>query len=665
MLVKILPRPGMVKTDSAYISEGRYIDGDKVRFVSGLPEKLGGWAEAIDETLSGVARGIVAWRDADGIRRVGIGTHTKLYETSFSSLTNITPFRSLTTGTLTNPLDTNGTTTVTVNDTAHGLTTGDQVYIKNGTTIDGLDLNGWFMVTVSDADTYTITSPTAASGSTTGGGGTVNYEYPRTSLSGPFTTVNGSTTVTVAHTAHGARAGDTVYFSGASAVGGITLDGAYTISNVTTNAYEVTHSAAATSSTSGGGTVSTRYEINTGRQDTIISYGYGVGTYGTGTYGTARSTGFALGCRVWSLAKYGTKLLASPVDGTIYEYDPAVGGRATPLVNAPSTVKWMLVNDDTRFVFALGADDDLTVKWPDQDDINDWTASATDTANSRKVQGGNAFVGGLSLPQRQVLASTDTTCYIFQYTGSNEVFSTRSVGSRSGFFGPNAGVLMGGLAYWMSDGDFWVYDGAAPRRLDSEDIRAFVFEGINRDQRAKCFAGANSKFNEVWWFYPSSGSSEIDRYVIYNAADGTWSAGTLDRTCWLDRDVYENPIATDTDGAIYYHEMGVDADGAAMDSSIVMAPMDLGDGDMSMDIMGVIPDFKNQVGTVEFTLLTRIYPNDADTEDGPYDLDTDTGRLDVRAHGRMVGFKLRSNEISGDWRLGANRVDAFPAGMRP
>lgn len=674
MLVKQAIPPGIVKVNTDYGEEGRWRDGNKVRFVAGLPEKLGGWAKATSSAVTGVCRGVCAWRDNTGVKRLGIGTHNKLYVYNEGVLTDITPFRGTVTGALTDPITTtSGSPTVTIAHTAHGQAANDYVMLTATTAVGGLTLAGVYQIaSVPGANSYTITFGSNASGNASGGGSTAYTYYRKTLGSAPFATTSGSAVVAVTDASHASQNGDYVNFAGASAVAGLTISGAYLISGVTTNAYNITASGNANATTTGGGSaVTAQYEITSGYADAIEAFGWGVGTYNTPGansmgWGSPRTSSVTLALRTWGVTNYGQQLLANPQGGGIYVWDPSTqsSARAVPLYNAPTQVLGMYVTDE-RFIIALGVGgDNLKIAWPDQNDSTAWTATATNTANSsRRVAGGSTLIGGLKLRSGLSLISTDTNLFTHQYTGTTFVFDTHNVGSGCGFFGPNSAVELGGVAFWMGQTDFWSFNGY-PQPLPSDDIRDYVFRNINRTQRQKCIAATVVAKQEVWFFYPSASSTEIDSYVIYHTMQRVWSIGTLQRTAWVDQGLYAYPMALDASGYIYNHEYGADDDTAAMDSYITAAPQDLQDGAVNMDIFGILPDFKRQSGNLSLTLLTRYYPNDADTVSQTYTSTTSTQRIDTREAGKMAGFKIESNVIGGDYRVGALRFDVQPSGAR-
>lgn len=677
--------PGVCKVDSAYMNSikqafvsgrgavGRYTDMNKMRFVAGFPEKIGGRVKATTTQLTGVPRGIRDWRDNNQVIYLGIGTNKKLYIYSQNAVTDITPLRSVVTGTLTNPFTTtNGSASVSVAHTSHGLKVNDFVMFTSSAAVGGLTISGvYFVTTVTDANNYVINAvSTATSGAS--GGGTVSYTYYRITLTNPFSTVSGSSTVTVAHSNHGAGVGDYVTISDASAVGGLTLSGQYVITSVAANTYTITAGSNASSTVSGGGgTPNFQYDISIGNADSAYQYGYGTGGYGQdqgGGYGTLGTIGYLLGARVWALDHYGQQLLANPYGGTIYVYDPVQQGRAYPLYGAPSICYGMFVTPE-RFVFALtnssSTGNPMQVQWPDQNSYTTWTAAVTNTANARTLQNGNFLVNGCAVRDGVSMVWSNTTAFTFNYTGDNFVYASSSVGIGAGLVGPLAVVVIGGVAYWMGYNEFWNWNGSvAP--LPSDDIRDYVYTNINLQQAQKFWAGANISKKEVWFGYCSANSTEVDSYVIYHIDQGCFSIGTWPLTSWADRGLFSNPMSVASDSYIYTQESGYDDNGSAMDSYCVFSPMDISKGDKNMDISGFIPDFERQIGNVSLTVNTQTYPQDTATANGPYTIaDNDTTPIiDLRLGAKLVGFRLESNVLGGDMRIGLNRVNLQQAGGR-
>jgi hypothetical protein len=320
-----------------------------------------------------------------------------------------------------------------------------------------------------------------------------------------------------------------------------------------------------------------------------------------------------------------------------------------------------------RFVVALGTTDStMRIAWADQNDFTNWTSSATNTANSgRNLQGGSIMVGGLGITNGVSLIFSDQVVFTMSYTGDNNVYATLMSAAGSGLLGPYAVATYAGAAYWISDRDFWMWNGST-QPLPSDDIRDYVFGNINKNYFSKCFAGVNRAKKEVWFFYVSAGATEIDRYVIYHIDQACWSIGSMAKTAWVDADYFPLPMTGDATGTIFYQEVGSDADGQALAYSITFAPIDVSNGTANVDVFGFLPDFERLSGSAELTVNTRYYPQDANMPNGPFAISADdsTPRIDLRADGKMVGFELNSSVVGSDFRLGVPRLDVQPSGAR-
>lgn len=588
---------GIVTTRGPASAGGRYVDGDKVRFIGGRAEKIGGWLKAIDSTFVGLARGALGWTNTAGSDLVAFGTATKAYSAS-DSFDDITPIRA--SGTLTDP----------------------------------------------------------------------------------FTTTNGSSVVAVADTAHGLDDGAIAIFDGATAVGGITIDGPYIVTVVDNDNYTITHSSAATSSAGpGGGSVDYEYEINPGLEETTFGLGYGVGPYGAGTYGTPRgSSGFALDMRYWHFSRYGTQLMMLPSSGGLYLWDePAGDDRAEVVSNAPAQSRAMFVTAE-RFPVLLGTIQASTgtlhpmhIRWPDVDDITEWTPSSSNTANARTLQSGNKLMAGTVFSGVNLIWS-DTSLYLMQYLeGSEFIYDTRVIAQGCGLISPAAFAVTPIGALWMSQGNFWIYNGSMSRIPRVEEIINSIFppdtestapKRLNKAKAAKVNCGYNPKANEVWWHYPSNGSSEPDRYIAVSLDDWSWHFGTLERTAITYNDRPNGDVVMfGTDSYMYLHEVGKNADGVAMEVFIETDYVSLGDGATDVDIEGYVPVFDRQAGTVELTLTTKDRPMSATAlEEETFDIDEGDDLVDTYMGGRYAKQRLTSNALDGDFRLGVPVIQIGPGG---
>lgn len=669
MLKKLNFAPGIVKDDPDLTSEGRYVDAQWVRFRLGKPETIGGWQVAANGTLRGHARAGHAWADYDGRAIAAIGTNLEVAVVSGGQLFDVTPIRS--SGTYgTDPFATTaGSDRATVTHAGHGAADGDTVYIHAAATVGGVVI----------------------------GGGT-------TTLTDPFVLQPGSLEIVVNAPAHGYANGDIVNISGATAVGGITPDGDYTIrvvdpdyyiiysDTVATDAasgggtptfkhlrpyqltwasvdtYTIPLGTAATSTATGGGTTAGyRYELVTGAEDYVPpGGGYGVGRYGLGSYGSGDSGEQRL--RTVSLFNWGKNLIFAPERDTLYSWGTNLGRRAEAVAGAPAEINFVFATPE-RFVVALGTINEVTglydplmVRWCDQENYTDWASSATNVAGGNMLQEGTRIVAGA--PSRGAnLLWTDTGLYSMRYLGDLEfVFGFELLGTGCGILGPHAFAERDGMAFWMSStGQFYTYAGGAPQAIPCP-VRDYVFGGLNKTQQGKVSCGINAAFNEVWWLYPHE-SDECNAYVAYNWAENTWVTGFLDRSVFFDGAAFKFPIAAGGDGNVYFHESGTSAAGAAIDAWIETAYADLDDGETVQNVSRIVPDLV-ATGGVEVTIKTKRWPQDVVEQEKTRPYLTTTRKIDVRAQGRQIALKVRSNDPDTEWRLGDLRVDLAPGGPR-
>jgi len=518
-------------------------------------------------------------------------------------------------------------------------------------------------------------------------------------LSGPFAASNGFTTLTVTDTSHGAIAGDFVTFSGATSLGGnvtaAILNAEHEIASITSsNVYLITLSVTANASASGnGGTVTAAYQINIGLNTVVLGSGWGAGTWGADGYGSASTESVETGTlRLWSHDSFGEDLLINPRDGGIYYWDAtSPSNRATNITAAtgtsqPQVAKQILVSDKDRHVLAFGCDpetnagvqDPLLIRFSNQESFTDWASTADNTAGDLRLGVGTTFVAAVET-NRETLVFTDVSLHSMQFIGPPFTFGINQIASNTTIMSPNAVEAVQDLVFWMGIEDFYVYAGNTAKLPCT--LRGYVFNDINLLQREKIFACSNSSFGEVWWFYPSSASDEIDRYVVYNYEQKVWYYGILTRTAWIDRGVEDFPIATGVDRYLYLHENGLN-DGSsdpasALASSIETSQIDIGDGEQLMFVRRMIPDVTFDGSTesspvVTFSLLTRNFPgatfnetsNNTVTRTSTSPVEQFTNQVFVRMRGRSVALKVENSTTNVQWRLGTPRIDLRPDGRR-
>jgi hypothetical protein len=675
-LARLQVPPGVVKSNTPYTQPGRYIDAQWVRFQGGFPEKRGG-RELFDEGIQpfiGTCRGALQWEDNRSNKRLALGTSSKLYVYENAVLSDITPLRQLTTGTLAGPLSTgSGSSIVQVFDTAHLLQQNDWVQLTASAPVGGLTIAGVYLVqSVIDANHYTIDAGTMAPATETGGGGTVSYVYYHLLLDpNPLSTTAGSSHVVVAHPNNGVAEKDVVLISGATPVGGLTINGSYTIITAMGNSYTIDAGAVATSTATGGGsTVRVQLELAGGTDTAADYHGYGLGRYGLSTYGTVRAGVIRLDLRTWHLDAYGEWLLANPNGGAIYKWDPNlkdVNIRAVELYGAPIQCEAMFVTPE-RYIIALGTDGvKLKLRWPDQLVPTDWLTSESNTANQdRRVQGGSRLITGRVIRNGVNLLWTDTQAFTHQWRTDDLIFTTLGLGNGTGIFGPHAGCVLGEAGYWVGDGAFWKWDGGLSQ-LPSDDIREWFFENIDRRQRTKVFMGPYASKNELIILYQELNQSEINRYLIYNTLTNVWTPGFATITTWLDRELFDCPISFLPNGLILYEEYigGDDYDGTPIPSYIEAGQTDIEDGNKNTDVVGFWPDIRYQQGPL--VLRVQLRPEnsqDSIVSAGPFTLNVAGEHVDLRESGQAVGYRIESNALGGSWRLGVCRADVQPGGQR-
>ena len=516
-----------------------------------------------------------------------------------------------------------------------------------------------------------------------------------------FATTSGSTTVTVTDADHGALVGDHVTISSVSgAIGGLTqanLQNEFEIQTATDDTYTIVAPAAASSSATGA-TATATYEINSGPATSIYGYGWGAGTWSRGTWDTTRegltgAEGVLLQSTKWSLDNWGEDVLAQKFDGSIYYWDTSAGlssnlASRTNVSNAPTKSRFMIVSGDDRHVICFGTEttigttstqDNMFIRWSDQESTSDWTPTSTNTAGSQRLTSGNKINAAVR-SRGAVLVWTDTALYQMQFIGPPFTFGFKQLGSNCGAVGINAAVDVSGISYWMGNDSFFRFDGAVKKIPCS--VQDYVFDDINVNATGDVFCATNTDFNEVMWFYPSADSLQIDRHVTFNYAENLWYTGSLSRSTWADRSVYSNPYATEFDSSdttatistiygnkagrtfVYAHEEGVNDAGSAMTAYIESGDIDIADGDNFMSISRFIPDFKNQVGEVDVTVKSRPYPATTQTTHGPFAIATTTTKQDTRIRGRQLALRVSSDAVDDKWRYGTLRFDGKPDGMR-
>ena len=510
-------------------------------------------------------------------------------------------------------------------------------------------------------------------------------------LSGPFT-ANGTAIITVAHTNHGATEGDFVTYSGATALNGADFNAEYEITEIIdANSYKITHTGNVSSGT-GGGTVTTKYQINVGSATSSFGFGWGTATWNAGSWNTPRtSSAIFVEATYWSFDILGEDLFAIRNNGALYRWDLS-GGVATPaqlVTQAPGTSRFLLITNG-QFVLCLGTEEqigtpgtqnNMLIRWSAQRDYTSWTFTSLreNASGSDQVQEGSKIMAA-ARSRGSVLVWTDASLNILTLIGGDAVFSLQQVGSSCGAVSPFCWAEVNGVSYWMSQTAFYIFDGSV-KKLDCT-VQSYVFDDLDTTSQVQVYAGINVDFNEVTWFYPSKGSNVINRSVTYNYLEDVWYTNTgFARTAWSDRGVYSNPFASRyypndlptnetirgiTAGAsqLYRHEDGLNDDGGAMTCSLTSGDIDIEDGDQVYHISRVIPDFKSLAGTINVGLNFLNYPTSTTPRNFNSDVTPTTKHFSVRGRGRQSNIVLTSNALDSNWRFGTFRYDITPDGSR-
>ena len=524
-----------------------------------------------------------------------------------------------------------------------------------------------------------------------------------------FAATNGSSTITVTDSSHGAVANDTVTISGAVSLGGLVtatvLNQEYQIATVTgVNTYTITAkdtsgatvTANSSDSGNGGSGVDGVYQINVGLDTYVESTGWGAGLWGASTWGSATALSETNQLRLWSHDAFGEDLIINPRNGGIFYWDES-SGLSNPAVNitalaganlAPTKGIQTIVSDIDRHVIVLGADpivgsarsgsiDPLLIAFSDQESATEWEPTSTNTAGSLRLSSGSQIVGGLRSRQ-ETLIWTDTSLYSMQFVGAPFTFGINLINENVGLISPNGVVNAPDSVYWMARDGFYSYSGSVSRLTCS--VLNYVLDDFNQGQAFKVVAFTNREFNEVGWFYPSGSSSENDRYVVYNYLEGAWSIGELSRTAWLDDGIFQKPRAAGKDSSVNYvytHENSDDADGLPMDNVFIESgDIDIDDGEKFGFVKKIIPDVKffgdnSSAGQINFVLKTRNFPGDSLSTNSTNNVTSSTQQNYVRARSRQMVFRAQSDDDAATglrtgfrWRLGANRFEIRPDGKR-
>lgn len=620
-LRKVVFKPGINREITRYTNEAGWYDCDKVRFRQGFPEKIGGWSPISVSTFLGVCRSLHQWVTLGSINLLGVGTHLKFYLEQGGGYNDITPIRATTSAGDVTFSATDGSTTITVSDTGHGARINDFVTFSGAVSLGGVItadvLNKEYqIVTIIDANSYTITSAVAANSSDTGNGG-------------------------------------------ASVVG--------------------------------------EYQIRTGEAAEVPLTGWGGGTWGSGVWGTGGTS--TENIRLWSQSNFGEDLIFGPRGGDIFYWDATNGVNTRGVYlsslagasDVPVQQNYIVISDISRFVFCFGTNDigtatvdPMLVRWSDQEDPANWTPASTNQSGSLRLSRGSEIVTAKQSRQ-EILVWTDSSVYSLQYQGAPAVWGAQIVGDNISIASQNAVAYASSTSFWMGKDKFYMYDGRTQPLPCS--VKRYVFNDINPLQYDQVFAGSNEAFHEVWWFYCSENSDTVDRYVIYNYLDKIWYYGTLARTAWLDSGLRDYPLAATYNNNLVNHEFGNDADetgtASAITASITSGQFDIDDGDRFAFIWRVMPDVTFDGSTADSPSATMSllplrgsgsgYTSPASeggsnsgsvTRTATLPIEAYTNQINTRLRGRQMSLKLESTGEGVKWQLGTPRIDMKPDGRR-
>ena len=722
MLQKLGFAPGINKQVTETGAEGQWFDGDNVRFRYGSPEKIGGWDQLGEDKLTGAARALHHWDNNAGVKYAAIGTNRILYAYSAGEYHDIHPISKTITGCTFSSASGQPTVTITF-PSVHGMQENDIVLMDAVSGLSGSTFNDAsfedkkFMATsVPSSTTITVTmatnesgTPLSNSGSATGkvyyhvgpsqqlggfGWGTANFGgtasgIATTTLATAITDIVNTTIVLTSSTAFPA--------SGEIRIG--TEDISYTNNNT------------------GTGTLSGGARGVNGTTKSTHSAGVTVSDISAYVaWGESSSDDVTLNPGLWVLDNFGTKLIALIYNGPCFEWDSsatnATATRATIIANAPTASRHVLVSTPDRHLVFFGTEttvgdattqDDMFIRFSTQENIEEYTVKAENTAGTQRLAAGSKIMGAFK-GRDAIYVWTDTSLFLMQFVGQPFTFSFSQVGTNCGLLGKNAAVEVDGAAYWMSENGFFIYDG----QLKSMPclVEDYVFDDLNTTSRDLINCGLNNLFTEINWFYCTNGSNVVDRVVTYNYLESNrerpvWTVGSLDRTAWQDSAVFSKPhacyynvsdnasfdVVGNTDGSTIYYaqETGTDQINAGGAVTAVLARIssgdfditqkrsstgavagmpDLrGDGEYIMRISRFIPDFISQTGNTQVSFTTRDYPNSSATTTN-FTTTTTTDKVDTRLRARSIAIKVANTAAAEDWKLGTFRLDIHPGGRR-
>jgi hypothetical protein len=723
-LQKLQFRPGINREGTDYSNEGGYFDCDKVRFRSGFPEKIGGWTRMANAQFLGYARALWNWVALNSSNYLGVGTEKKYYIEQGGTYNDITPVV-FTSANVANAFTiTSGSNVLTIVDASYQPSVGDYLTISNAANISTSNitaavLNQEYSITTRiNTTAYTVTMSVTANLSATGGGAATNIAYQQpvglntytigtgwgagpwpvtgttTNLTNPFTTTNGSNSVVVAQTAHGLVNGQAVIFANATATGGVSavlLNTLFYPTVANANAYTITVQANATSNVAGGG-------------GNVIAYTE-TGTHG---WGEGFTSGIGQQLRLWTNDNYGQDLIIAPRGGSIFYWTAATGlaVRAQLLsflstskgfdgTRVPTQTNQVVASAIQRFVICMGANpydpttantafDPMLVRWSDQENPYEWVPEVTNQSGEFRLSSGS-FIMCARNTRQEILVWTDSTIYSMQYLGPPYVWGFQILQDNISIMSPNAAITVNNVTYWMGVDKFYIYSGRVETLPCS--LWQYIFNDINKEQAFQVFCGTNEGYSEIWWFYCSQGSNDIDKYIIFNYLERSWYYGTMARTAWLDSGIRQYPMAADYNSRMLFHESAVDdvagIEPVPINAYVQSSDFDIGDGHNFGFVWRILPDINFTGSNVNQPSVTmtvkprqnsgapygtanspRVLSSDNYSSVSVYNIQEFTGQVYTRLRGRQLAFRIESNTLGVAWQLGSPRIDIRNDGRR-
>ena len=736
--------PGIDKQDTSVGAVGRWIDSDNVRFRYGLPEKVGGWQSLLPDTIVGVARKQHAIVDTSGNRYVILGTDKFLICYFEGGLHDITPFDTDSNGAVIALASTavtntaNTSITITTGSTLHGFKEGDIVFFSAFAVPSGSSLSNasfldkpYQVITVPSNTTFTITSPTqeAGGGTLTDGTCTVN-PYARV---GPAAqtygygfgvgqyggTVQGSASSTLNGTIAAADTTISLADSRNFTASGTALIGDFSAGSYATTSELVTYTGNSDAAPGNLTTVSRSQLGTTAPTNTTTGTTVTQATDWTGWGDPVVASTVTLEPGLWSLSSFGEVLVASIFNGKTFTWNSGDAARLTkrasqlttnfPTTNNPDKTRLTLVSPTTRHLIHFGTEatigtpttqEDLLIRFSEQENINEYTIQAVNTAGSQRLQDGTKIMGAISAKEN-ILVWTDNALYTMKFVGAPFTFGFEQVGTNCGLIGQNAAIEIDGVAYWMSNNGFFSFDGTVNTLPCS--VEDYVFDDADTTKGQQINAGINNLFTEVTWWYPSQGSEFNDRYVVYNYGQtnepvrmGNWYTGINSnsiRTTWMDTSVYPKPYATSFDSnktgsfpviggetglgqtVFFEQETGTDQinpNGTTttltsfVESFDFALQTDQGIGEYFLSMGRFLPNFKNLIGNAVINVSVTPYPAQLNSASSfsPFTIDSATTFVSTRARGRYAAIKIENTGAGQSWRFGTFQADLKPDGRR-